>query len=286
FLAARLGAPISTTHAIAGALAGTGLLAAGPHGVRYATLLHSVALPLLFSPVLAMAGTLALFPLAERLVRSRDCICLTESQAPALVDSSGRTGSLVGLFRWVEIRWSHTADCMTGTELVRARISEGLHWLSAASISFARGLNDTPKIVALALMASGLSGPDSIGAGILGSFVPGMPYVAVSLAMALGGIVGARRVAETISRRITPFDPPQALSANFFGAMLVGFASHLGLPVSTTHVAVGSVLGVGLHRRREANWGKAREIAGGWLITLPVAAVAGAVIYWILGRQQ
>ena len=97
---------------------------------------------------------------------------------------------------------------------------------------------------------------------------------------------GARRVAETISRRITPFDPPQALSANFFGAMLGGFASHLGLPVSTTHVAVGSVLGVGLHRRREANWGKAREIAGGWLITLPVAAVAGAVIYWILGRQQ
>ncbi len=273
FLAGRLGAPISTTHAIAGALAGTALLAAGLHGVRYATLLHSVAVPLLFSPLLAMACTLALFPLAERLVRSRDCVCLTETQAPALVDSSGRTGTLAilrGGLRQVGLRWSHTKDCMTGTELARARISEGLHWLSAASISFARGLNDTPKIVALV--------------GTLGSVAPGTPYLAVALAMALGGMVGARRVAETMSRRITPFDPPQALSANFLTAMLVGFASHLGLPVSTTHVAVGSVLGVGLHRRKEANWGKARAIAGAWLITLPTAAVAGAALYWILGR--
>lgn len=270
FVAGRIGAPISTTHAIAGALVGTGLLAVGWHGVRYAILLHSVALPLLLSPLLAMAGTLALFPLAERLIRSRDCICLIETPTPVLVNSSGGTGPLATFLRQVGVRWSHSQECMIGTELVRARISEGLHWFSAASISLARGLNDTPKIVALV--------------AVLGPLAPGMCYGAVALAMALGGIVGARRVADTISRRITPFDPPQALSANFLTAVLVGLASLLGLPVSTTHVAVGSVLGVGLHRRKDANWRKAREIAGAWLITLPMAAAIGAAIYWILRR--
>ena len=270
FLAARLGAPISTTHSIAGALVGTGLLAVGLRGVNYAVLLQSVVLPLVFSPVVAMAGTLALFPLAERLVRSRDCICVTDIPAQALLDGAGRANTLARVVRLVGVRWSHTEECMTGAELVRARISEGLHWLSAAGISFARGLNDTPKVVALT--------------GILGAGEAVISYGAVALAMALGGIVGARRVAETISRQITPFDPPQALSANFWTAMLVGFASHLGLPVSTTHVAVGSVLGVGVHRRQEANWRKAREIAGAWFITVPMAAAAGAAIYWILGR--
>ncbi len=106
-----------------------------------------------------------------------------------------------------------------------------LHFLSSGAVSFARGLNDTPKIAALLLVTGTWSSPWYL--------------VLAASAIALGGLVNARRVALTMSHKLTDMNPGQGLAANLFTALLVTAASLHGLPVSTTHVGVGSLLGMG-----------------------------------------
>ena len=105
------------------------------------------------------------------------------------------------------------------------------HFISAGVVSFARGLNDTPKIAAV-LLASPILGPKA-------------SLVAVAAAMGIGGLVGARRVAETMSHKVTAMSTGQGLSASLATGSLVLAASLAGLPVSTTHVSVGSLVGIG-----------------------------------------
>ena len=99
-----------------------------------------------------------------------------------------------------------------------------LHFCSAGVVSFARGLNDTPKIVALLLLIKGLSIP-------WGMFT-------VALGMAVGGLLNARKVAETMSNKIIKLNHGQGFTANLVTSILVIFASKLGMLVSTTHVSV------------------------------------------------
>jgi PiT family inorganic phosphate transporter len=147
-------------------------------------------------------------------------------------------------------------------------VLDGLHFLSAGAVGFARGLNDAPKIVALVIAAKALE-----------SHV-GLAFVAI--AMAIGGIISARRVAETMAMKITRLNPGQGLTANMITALLVTTASRFGLPVSTTHVSVGSLFGIGLVN------GSARRrtiisILIAWVTTLPTAAVLGLLTYAALG---
>ena len=105
--------------------------------------------------------------------------------------------------------------------------------------------------------------------------------VAIALAMALGGWFNARRVADTISDKIADLNHGQGFSANLVTGLLVIFASKLGVPVSTTHVSVGAIFGIGLVTGRRNN----RVIGSillSWLITLPVAMVFSALVYGIL----
>jgi PiT family inorganic phosphate transporter len=142
-----------------------------------------------------------------------------------------------------------------------------LHYLSAGIVSFARGLNDTPKIVALLLAVQALN----LEFGML----------AVATAMAAGGLLNARKVAITMSKRISRMNEGQALAANAVTGLLVILASRFGLPVSTTHVSVGAISGIGL-----VNGSARKRVIGGilaaWLLTLPVAALAGATTYVLL----
>jgi PiT family inorganic phosphate transporter len=108
------------------------------------------------------------------------------------------------------------------------------------------------------------------GAGLLG------------IAMALGGLLASRRVADTLAHRITPMQNGQGLAANLATSLLVVGASRLGLPVSTTHVSTGGIFGIGaaagtLQQRQVG------EILGAWLGTLPLAAALGALLAWSLG---
>jgi len=96
--------------------------------------------------------------------------------------------------------------------------------------------------------------------------------------MLLGGVFNARRVAETMSHKIVAITPVQGLSANLTTALLVIFASEFGMPVSTTHVSVGALFGIGLTGGK-ANAEVIASIALSWLLTLPCAALCAAAIY-------
>jgi PiT family inorganic phosphate transporter len=97
--------------------------------------------------------------------------------------------------------------------------------------------------------------------------------------MAIGGLVNARKVAETMSRKITTMNHGQGFTANLTTAILVVLASLYGLPVSTTHVSVGSLFGIGLTTGK-ANPRVVSAIVLSWLITLPCAAILAGVTYW------
>ncbi len=144
---------------------------------------------------------------------------------------------------------------------------DSLHFLSAGAVCFARGLNDTPKIVAL-LTAAALLGIDAA-------------VLCVGIAMALGGVLSSRRVAHTMGHEITTMNDGQGFSANLVTAGLVLIASRFGLPVSTTHVSVGSLFGIGA----ATGGGKKKSILmilAAWLLTLPLAAVLSAALATLL----
>lgn len=265
--ASRIGAPISTTHALTGALVGTGIAAFGIGSLHLGMLGKRIVLPLLLSPFLSLALTLLffylLFPLADF---GKTCICLIRRE-PALIaaDSLMRASAAPS----VELTIGSTSECRkigAGSGAVPLNIA---HWISAALMSFSRGLNDAPKIAALLL---------GTGTGIEATSA----LLGISSAMALGGIVAAERVSQTLSRKITPMDPIQGFSANLITALLVFAASGAGMPVSTTHVSCGSLFGIGLLRKREADWRQVLQIVLSWGITLPAAGLLGAVLYCLL----
>lgn len=99
--------------------------------------------------------------------------------------------------------------------------------------------------------------------------------------MAIGGLLNARNVAETMSKKLTQMNAGQGLSANLITGVLVIAASTLGLPVSTTHVSVGAIFGVGLISRK-ANARVFSQILLSWLLTLPIAALLSGCFYWLL----
>ena len=99
--------------------------------------------------------------------------------------------------------------------------------------------------------------------------------------MTAGGLLQSRRVAETMSRRITDLNPGQGLTANLTTAALVLGASRLGLPVSTTHVSCGTIFGIGVVGGG-ARWRTIGQILLTWVTTLPLGFLLGAGIYLLL----
>jgi PiT family inorganic phosphate transporter len=268
WIATRFGLPISTTHALVGALLGAGL-AAAPSAVDFTVALRAMLLPLLLSPLVAIALSLALVPVVRRLrgaasTLPEPCVCVALEADPAAGVAAARAVAVVATRadpRCTPERASWRAT-LRGTAAV-----DSLHFMSAAAVSFARGLNDTPKIAAL-MVAAGAASP-------LGS------SVAVALAMAAGGWLAARRVGTTMAHGITRMDPAEGLGGNVVTALLVIAASRFGLPVSTTHVSCGALFGVAAGNGQ----GRAATIVtilGAWLTTLPLAAVLALLAHYAL----
>lgn len=105
--------------------------------------------------------------------------------------------------------------------------------------------------------------------------------LAVACGMAVGGLLNARKVAITMSQKITRLNHGQGFTSNLVTALLVIFASRLGVPVSTTHVSVGSLFGIGLVTRR-ADLRVIVSIILSWVLTLPVAAILASGCYLLL----
>lgn len=275
-LATLTGFPISTTHSLVGALAGTGLVAAGSQ-VRLMVLGANFFWPLLASPFVALllgGGAYFVFRRA-RLglgIEESTCLCAGEVHtAPCALASQAEV--VMEAQQTVPVLWVRSEEeCREALPVRRWGLNslkalDTAHYLSAGVVSFARGLNDTPKIVALLLSVSFIDLRYSM--------------LAVALGMALGGLLNAKKVALTMSKKITPLNHGQGFAANLVTGLLVIFASRWGVPVSTTHVSVGSLFGIGMVTG-EADRKVVRSILYSWLLTLPVAALLSAGFYLLV----
>jgi PiT family inorganic phosphate transporter len=223
FLATRLGFPVSTTHALIGALVGAGLAGSGSQ-VQFGALGKNFFYPLFLSPLVACA-------------------------------LGGVTYLLLRALRLAPDKPEPTLNV--------------LHFLSTGAASFARGLNDTPKMAALLLLAPRLEGHSGV--------------LAIGVLIAVGGLLDADRVAETLGKKVTEMNPGQGFAASLVTAGLVIAGSIFSLPLSTTHVSVGSLLGIGV-TTGQAKWKMVGEILLAWISTVPCGAVLAAVAYAILMR--
>jgi PiT family inorganic phosphate transporter len=272
-LATLLGFPISTTHGLTGALVGAGLMA-DTNNVNFTALGKTFISPLLLSPVMAVIVSAIFYSLLRALrlsfgIGKESCLCVGAEQqiTPATMSHSLSGGSAQNLTFAVDYPASCQQKYVGGFLGVNARkLVDTLHFMSAGAVSFARGLNDTPKIAALLLVVPAFNirwGVSAVAAGI-----------------AIGGLLNARKVADTMAKKITDMNTGQGLAANLATALLVNTASYHGLPVSTTHVSVGSLLGIGI-RTRQAKWKPVIGIILSWVITLPCAAILAALAYFI-----
>ncbi|WP_431167163.1 inorganic phosphate transporter [Tenacibaculum halocynthiae] len=144
------------------------------------------------------------------------------------------------------------------------KILDGLHYLSSGIVSFSRGLNDTPKIVGLLIIINTIDIKWSM--------------IFIAVIMALGGLINAKKVGETMSEKITKMNSGQGFTANMITGLLVTTASIHGLPVSTTHVSVGSLFGIGIVTKK-ANYKTIGKIILSWVLTLPIAAIMSAIVF-------
>ncbi len=272
-IATCVGMPVSTTHALTGGLVGAGLVASNGN-IRLAGLGEQFLLPLIAAPAIAILLTMLLYPFAHAIrkrtsLTEETCICVGGVSESASLNPDGsltliRTGALIQIATASHCRTAY-AGRVFGIEA--GRILDALHFLSAGAVGFARGLNDAPKMVALLIAAEALE--------------PSLGLALIAIAMAAGGWLSARRVAETMSRKIARLNPGQGLIANLITATMVILASWLGRPVSTTHVSVGSLFGIGIVN------GTARRkmilsILLAWVTTLPTGAAVAALCYLVL----
>jgi PiT family inorganic phosphate transporter len=105
--------------------------------------------------------------------------------------------------------------------------------------------------------------------------------MAAHAAIALGTLSGGWRIIHTMGSKITKLQPVGGFAAETAGAISLFTATHLGIPVSTTHTITGAIIGVGSIRRLSAvRWGIAGRIIWAWILTIPAAAGIAAVVYW------
>jgi inorganic phosphate transporter, PiT family len=232
-IATRTGLPVSTTHALVGALAGVGAVAYGPNGVRWSALGTKVALPLVLSPLVS----LALARLFLRTARGLGSL-VRPSESPATLDRA--------------------------------------HWFTSGAASFARAMNDAPKMAALVLTGESLAGAPRIGHPAV--------FGLITLGMVIGSVVGGRRVTHVLAEKVTRLDHQEGFLANLVTAGLVIAGAVGGLPMSTTHVASSAIVGAGAGRgMARLNQRTLRDLVLAWMVTVPLAAALGVLGFALLG---
>ncbi len=165
-------------------------------------------------------------------------------------------------------------------KLVGKATDQGFRWGqigSASMVSLAHGTNDAQKtmgVITLALIASGeWTDLDSI---------PLWVKLSCALAISLGTYLGGWRIIRTVGKGLVEIASPQGMAAESSSAAVILASSHLGFALSTTQVATGSILGSGLGRPgAEVRWRVAGRMVVAWVVTMPSAGVAGALVWWI-----
>ncbi len=272
FIATKIGMPISTTHSLVGALFGAGVMAVGSQ-FNFEKLGNTFLMPLIVSPLMAAVVSFIVYIIFKYLrkksgVTKSSCICVSEKQNSAQIANSNIALEMTSGIEITACK-NGCIETYNGKLLgiSSQQILDKLHYLSAGIVSFARGLNDTPKIVGLLIIINAIEIQWSM--------------IIIALIMAVGGLVNAKKVGVTISKKITPMNSGQGFTANLITGLLVTTASIHGMPVSTTHVSVGSIFGIGTVTKK-ADYKMIGKILLSWLLTLPIAAIISALLFILL----
>lgn len=155
------------------------------------------------------------------------------------------------------------------------RIFRKSQMLSAGVMALSHGLNDAQKtmgVITLALLIFGR---------IETFHVPLWVKLACALAMAAGTAMGGWKIVKTMGHKIFKMEPVHGFAAETSAAMVIGCASMIGAPISTTHTITASIFGVGSTKRLSAvRWGVAGNLVIAWIITIPASATVGALSFW------
>jgi len=304
--ATRIGLPISTTHSIVGAIVGFGSVGLGIEAVNWAKVVE-IAASWVTSPLLGGVVAFLVFNLVRMLILDRtDPVAAARRWGPYFYGVVFFVIGLVTLFKGLKnldldydlpqalLRSGGLAvlGFLLGTVLLRrVRVREGerplrnvervfvvLQVLTACAVAFAHGSNDVANAI----------GPfAAIATVAAGATLEGKAPVATWMLMrgGMGIVVGLAtwgyRVMETVGKKITELTPSRGFSAELAAALTIVLASRLGIPVSTTHILVGSVLGVGLARGIGAlDLRVVGKILVSWAATLPIAAVLSIFFYY------
>ena len=273
FIATKIGMPISTTHSLVGALFGAGAMAVGSE-FNFEKLGGTFLMPLIVSPLMAAVASFIAYLIFRFLrkklgVSKKTNLNIHEKHMPSVASHHMNNGATLKVKTTIEATIDHKIETYDGQilGLSSQKVLDALHFLSAGIVSFARGLNDTPKIVGLLLIINVIDIKWSM--------------IIIALIMAAGGLMNAKKVGITMSKKITPMNSGQGFTANLITGLLVTTASIHGMPVSTTHVSVGSIFGIGTVTKK-ADYKMIGKILLSWLLTLPMAAIVSGLLFKLL----
>ena len=297
--------PVSTTHSIVGAMIGFGIMAGGFSVINWGKL-GAVVLSWLISPVFAMAIAFLMFKTIVKFILSKkDPFSQALKLAPYFISMAlfvvilsflfktplGKRlalgtplALLVALFLALVLGFAAVRILrkyikrtnITGEEEVFRKIQIG----TSCYVALAQGANDVANAIGPLAVIYFLVKTGSVGAKVP---VPVFLLFFGGIGIACGIGMAGHRVMDTIGRKITTLTNTRGFAVDFAAATTVMLASKMGLPVSTTHAAVGGVMGVGLARGIEAvNFRIIFEIVLYWVLTVPAAAITSIVIFKIL----
>ncbi len=309
-LASYFGLPVSTTHAIVGAVLGFGLCVGGIEAILWGEL-GWIALSWIFSPILSGAISYLIFSLIQRkILNTLDPIGASQKFIPLLIFLCFATATLSIVYQSLHLNLSISSAisiaCLTGLlatlvsrpfvlrsvpetapQLYFANQESGvekififLQILSACLVAFAHGANDVSNAI----------GPvAAIFSALKTNSVTSHSTVPLWL-LALGGsgiVIGLAtwgwRVIETVGEKITELTPTRGFSAEFGAAITILLASKWGLPISTTHALDGAVFGVGMTQGIKAlNLQTIKEIFVSWIVTIPLCAFLSILAFYFL----
>lgn len=306
--ATRMGLPISTTHSIVGAIVGFGAVVLGPEAVIWSKVLSIVA-SWITSPLMGGVLAFSIFHLIRVLILDRDdpfeqakryapafffvvffiigLVTLFKGlknlnldfalpEALMLSIALGAVGAALGalMTRRMKPVESDEDDRFQSTE----RVFVVLVFMTASSVAFAHGSNDVAN--AIGPFATIINIEQGVDIASKTTVAPWMLMVG-GVGIVVGLATWGYRVIETIGKKITQLTPSRAFSAELASAITIVLASRLGIPVSTTHILVGSVLGVGLARGIGAlDLRVVANILISWVSTLPIAATLSIFFYY------
>ncbi len=308
-VATRYGLPISTTHTIVGAIVGFGSVGLGIDVVAWGKVAQIVA-SWVTSPLIGGSLAFAIFHLIRRLILDREQpmrearrygpvfffivtfvislvtlfkglknLKLDLDFPDALLASAaiGLLGAALGHFFLTRVKGDDEATGMDRFRNVE-RVFSVLQVMTACAIAFAHGSNDVANAIGpLAAVIQGVKGEALAGKAAVAPWMLMVGGVGIVIGLATWGY----RVMETVGRKITELTPSRGFAATLAAALTIVLASRLGIPVSSTHILVGSVLGVGLARGIGAlDVGVVGRILVSWVATLPLAAALSIFFYY------